>query len=290
MSTAKNLLPPVGDIAQGIMDTLRTGRPHPGLPVPVGELDTHLMGFRPGDLIYLSGDRSSGKTALALSIVRTLALQAHVGVLLFSPTQSADYLVSRLLAAECTAGTLSDVRLLRTDTQGFEGLIEAQQRLAKAPLIVCDQPNLSWEEFRHFSLGLQQEIGLIVIDALNGLRPPLSPKRETPTTDRLKQLAEQLHLPILALGPLAISPQSHADRRPTLGHLDPTHLASPDTILLTYCPSRYDLTSPDGSTLDDVMEVIVAKNRYNAEGSVFLHMDPMTLDCRDLAPEWKPTP
>jgi replicative DNA helicase len=79
MSTAKNLLPPAGDIAQGIMDTLRTGRPHPGLPVPVGELDTHLMGFRPGDLIYLSGDRSSGKTALALSIVRTLALQAHVG-------------------------------------------------------------------------------------------------------------------------------------------------------------------------------------------------------------------
>lgn len=60
--------------------------------------------------------------------------------------------------------------------------------------------------------------------------------------------------------------------------------------MLTYCPSLYDLTSPDGSTLDDVMEVIVAKNRYNAEGSVFLHMDPMTLDCRDLAPDWKPTP
>lgn len=66
MNTAKHLLPRAGDIAQDLIHTLRTGYPHPGLPIHLGELDSHLMGFRPGDLNYLSGDRSSGKTALAL--------------------------------------------------------------------------------------------------------------------------------------------------------------------------------------------------------------------------------
>ena len=81
---------------------------------------------------------------------------------------------------------------------------------------MCDQPILSWEEFRSFPLGLQKEIGLIVIDPIDGLWIPLTPELDIPITDRLKNLAKQLHLPILTLGPLATPTHSQGDRRLTL--------------------------------------------------------------------------
>ena len=56
---------------------------------------------------------------LVYSIMRKLALHAQVGVLIYSPTQSADHLVSRLLAAEMEEGAPSEVRLTRMDTERF---------------------------------------------------------------------------------------------------------------------------------------------------------------------------
>ena len=275
-----NLLPTAGDIAQQITERISTSDQLPGLEIGLGDFDA-LMGFRPGDLVLLSGDHGSGKTGLALSIARKVAIGSNVGVLIFSPTKSADYLVSQILISEVEGGTNGDVRLTNAESERLKRLQVAQQGLESVPIWIYDQSYTSFEDISRFADGLKKKVGLILIDDISDIRDS-----HGVITDKLKGLAEQLHLPILAVCPLGSGTDSQEDRRPILDNLDASHVMSPDMVLFTYCPSMYGLRSPHGAALDGILEVIVAKNRYNAEGSVFLHIDTVTSDCRDLAPEW----
>jgi replicative DNA helicase len=55
-------------------------------------------------------------------------------------------------------------------------------------------------------------------------------------------------------------------------------------VLLTYSPSEYNLSAPDGGDLTNVLELIIAKNRYGVEGSVYLDYDYWTYDCKTITP------
>ena len=279
MGSTHNVLLSAGDLGQRIIGNIRDSKQWPGLKTEIGDLDQCLMGFRPGDLVLLSGDRYAGKTALALSIARKLAIESDIGVLIFSPAKSAEYITSRLLLSVSGCGMHGDIRLTSKDAPYLDKLVKAQQRLATAPITIYDQSAMGLDEIRGFSEGLKREVGLVLVDDIDDIVCD----DETNITQSLKRLADQLSLPILAISPLDHSTVGQENCRPTLCNMDAGKIAHADSVLLTYCPSLFGLKAPDGTDLDDIMEVIIAKNRHSGEASVHLSFDVSTLECKSLA-------
>ena len=71
-----------------------------GVPSGLLDLDDITSGFQEGDLIIIAGRPGMGKTALALSMIRNAALEADVGVGMFSLEMANHQLAMRLLCAE----------------------------------------------------------------------------------------------------------------------------------------------------------------------------------------------
>ena len=124
-------------------------------------------GFQKGDLVILAARPSVGKTALALTLGRNAAVEAGVGVAIFSLEMSKMQLAQRLLSAE----TKVDLHKLRTGRLREEDWIHLTRnidRLAQAPIYIDDTPGISVLEARAKARRLQREygIGMVVIDYL----------------------------------------------------------------------------------------------------------------------------
>ena len=88
-----------------------------------------------------------GKTALALTLARSAAVDTGVGVMILSPKMSKMQVVQRLLSI----GTKVDLHKLRTGRlrdEDWERLTRDSDRLARAPIYIDDTPDISVFEAR----------------------------------------------------------------------------------------------------------------------------------------------
>ena len=213
------------------------------------DLNAQTSGLQKGDLIVLAAQPSVGKTALALTLARNAAVDAGVGVVIFSPKMSRMQLARRLLSAEtqvdlhklCT-GQLSD--------DDWMHLTRNIDRLAQAPIFIDDTLGISELEARAKARRLQREcgIGMVVIDYLqlmSGRVGTQSRERETShILRRLKDLAKELDVPVLVLVQLSYAEESFMNPRPQLSDLPEGIEQIADMVMFIYRPDMYGLTSP----------------------------------------------
>ena len=91
-----------------------------GVDTGFTDLNDQMSGFQKGDLIILAARPSVGKTALALTLARNAAVDAGVGMAIFSLEMSKMQLAQRLLSIE----TKVDLHKLRTGRLSEERLDE----------------------------------------------------------------------------------------------------------------------------------------------------------------------
>jgi len=113
-----------------------------------------------------------GKTALALSIVEHVALEAGVPTLLVSLDLGRLEIIHRML---CCQGKVDAHKFLsgflsRDDRQK---LIEARARIQDAPFFIDDTPNRSVPEIAALAHRTKQDrnLGLLIIDDLQSISP-----------------------------------------------------------------------------------------------------------------------
>ena len=84
---------------------------------------------------------------------------------------------------------------------------------------------------------------------------------------RLKHLARELEIPVMALAQVNRSSEDRTDHRPRLADLRESGSIEQDadTCLMLHRPGRFD-----GSQEDNIIEVIVAKQRNGPTGEVTL--------------------
>ena len=268
-----------------------------GVDTGFPDLNDQMSGFQRGDLVILAARPSVGKTALALTLARNAAVNAEVGVAIFSLEMSKMQLAQRLLSIE-TKVDLHKLRTGRLRDEDWMHLTRNIDRLAQAPIYIDDTPGISVLEARAKARRLQREYGidLVVIDYLQLMSGHLrtqSREQEISQISRgLKAMAKELDVPVLALSQLSRAVESRTDKRPQLSDLRESGSLEQDAdvVMFIYRPEMYDLKSPDGESLEGIAEIIIGKQRNGPVGSVNLMWNKESATYEAMAPGWQTEP
>lgn len=243
-----------------------------GIATGFVDLDHLTAGLQNNELIILAARPSVGKTAMALNIVRHVVVEEGFPVFFVSLEQARVELAERMLTAQARVdshklrkGTLDKVEMNR--------LLEAGGILHRAKLFIDDTPAQGMLRIAANArrLKLREEIRLVVIDYLQLIDPEnrRDPRQEqvAQISRRLKFLARELKIPVIALAQVNRSSEDRQDHRPRLSDLRESGSIEQDadTVLLLHRPGR-----SDSSVEDNTIEVLVAKQRNGPTGDITL--------------------
>jgi len=243
-----------------------------GVPTGFKDLDRKLAGLHPANLVVIAARPSMGKSTLATNIALNVA-QAGNTVAIFTLEMSRDEVVQRLL---CSLGRI-DSQKLRTGQlaeQQWQRVARAAGELFDAPIYVDDSASLTVTEIRAKCRRLkrQQGLELVVVDYIQlmtgGNRRTENRQQEIAEISRnLKNLARELHVPIIAVSQLNRALEQRQDKRPLLGDLRESGAIEQDSDVVMFI-YRDEYYHPENLENKGVAEVNVAKHRAGATGRV----------------------
>jgi replicative DNA helicase len=248
---------------------------HPITGVASGffDLDDITGGFQADQLVILAARPSMGKTALALNVCDHASVELQVPALFVSLEMGKLELAERLLCARSRV----DGHKLRTGQnmgrQEMTQLGRGFEELRLAPLFIDDTParNMLQITANARRLKMRSNLGMIMVDYIQLIdtEDTRDSRQEqiAKISRRLKTLARELHVPVIALSQLNRAVENREDRRPRMADLRESGAIEQDAdiVLLLHRPDYYDPNDQPG-----IAEVIVAKNRNGATGSVKL--------------------
>jgi replicative DNA helicase len=254
--------------------TVATAEAPDGLRYGYVDLDDLTGGLHDGELVILAGRPGTGKTALAGCIARNV-IDHHQPVFFASLEQSAAELVNRLFSAEARV----DSRKFRRGKMSREevGKIrEAGDYLAGLKLFIDDTPGQGLLRLAANARRLKrrQGIKLVVIDYLQLIEPEnrrdSRQEQVALISRRLKFLARDLDLPVLACCQLNRESEYRQDRKPRLADLRESGAIEQDAdvVLLMHRAAPKEDKGTDRH--QEVIEVEIAKQRNGPTGELKL--------------------
>ena len=244
-----------------------------GLSTGYFELDELTAGFQPSQLIILAARPSMGKTALALNICENIASQSRKGVLFVSLEMGEFELAERLLSARAKING-HDLRTGKgLGTREMNLLADAIGKLHNSPFFIDSTPTRTMLQITATARRLKrrESLDLIVVDYIQLIDSDESrdsrQEQIAKISRRLKTLARELKVPVIALSQLNRNVENREDRRPRMADLRESGAIEQDAdlVLLLHRPEYYDPNDQPG-----MAELQIAKNRNGATGTVKL--------------------
>jgi replicative DNA helicase len=247
-----------------------------GISTGYADLDTITAGLQNSELIIIAARPSIGKTAFALNLVRNIIVEDKLPVLFVSLEQSRIELAERLVCCQSRV----DSHKLRTGHLGSDDiskLMAAGEVLRKTRLYIDDTPSRSMLQIAATARRLKKKherdggLRLVVIDYLQLIDPEnrRDPRQEqvAQISRRLKFLARELSIPVIALAQVNRASEDRQDHKPRLADLRESGSIEQDadTCMMLHRPGKFD-----GSQEDNILEVIIAKQRNGPTGEVTL--------------------
>ena len=281
----KNLLWPAMEKIDALM---QAGGDVTGVPSGFADLDRITLGFQPSDLVIVAARPSMGKTAFILNVAQYVALEKEQPVAVFSLEMSKESLATRLLASEGLIDA-QKLRAGRLSTDEYKRLSRAASLLINAPIYIDDSAGLNLLELRSRArrVKVEHDVKLIVVDYLQLIQGPSnseSRQQEISAISRyLKGLAKDLGVPVVALSQLSRAPEQRTaeNKRPQLSDLRDSGAIEQDAdvVMFIYRQEMYEQafdeggtpkTLSDGTPIEGLAELIVAKQRNGPTGTVRL--------------------
>ncbi|MFQ5902233.1 MAG: replicative DNA helicase [Candidatus Binatia bacterium] len=237
-----------------------------GVPTGFKDLDKLTAGLQPSDLIVVAGRPSMGKTAFCLNIAAHAALNAGVGVAIFSLEMAKEQLVLRMLCSEARVDN-SKIRSGYLADREFPKLAMAAGRLNEALIYIDDTPAISVLELRAKARRLvrdrEKKVGLIIVDYLQlmrGMGTAGNREQEISEISRsLKALAKELSIPVIGISQLNRQVESRKPPRPILADLRESGAIEQDADVIAFI--YRDVVYNENTDEPNVAEIIVAKQR-----------------------------
>ncbi|HVZ51634.1 MAG TPA: replicative DNA helicase [Pseudolabrys sp.] len=291
-----------------------------GVATGLDDLDRMMGGLQASDLIILAGRPGMGKTALATNVAYNVAkawagevkadghtVTTNGGVVgFFSLEMSAEQLATRIIA-EQTGIPSSQIRRGGISESDFEKIKDYSIELQHLPLYVDETGGLSVAQLaaRARRLKRQRGLDLLVVDYLQLLSGSTKRSSEnrvqeiTEITTKLKALAKELAVPIIALSQLSRQVESRDDKRPQLSDLRESGSIEQDAdvVMFVYREEYYHVMKKplesdrekfaewlaESDKVHGKAEVIIGKQRHGPTGTVELQFDASVTRFSSLA-------
>lgn len=223
-----------------------------------------------GELIVIGGRPAMGKTALAISLLRNIAILNRTPIAYFSLEMSTVQFMNRFLSNVSNV-EINHAELYSEKEQAL--LDDAEKIIEDAPIFLDDTPALSIQELRTKASRLVREhqVKLIIIDYLqlmnaSGMSYSNREEEVSVITRSLKALAMELNIPIIALSQLNRRENREGidGKRPQLSDLRESRTIEQDADMICFIhrPEYYRIFQDEkGNDLHGMAEIIVAKNR-----------------------------
>jgi replicative DNA helicase len=233
------------------------------------ELDDLTSGLQPTDFIVLAGRPGSGKTAFALSLLAKSSIHYGTRALYFSLEMGAEQLTQRILC-NLAQINMQNLRRGKLSRQDYAKIPIAAAPLSKAPIYIDDQPALTIVELKSKCRVAQKRYGIdmVIVDYLqlmNGGKGSENRQNEISQISRgLKQLAKELHIPVIALSQLSRKVEEPGRKgRPQLSDLRESGAIEQDAdmVWFIYRPAMYDHHDSESSSDPTLAQLLVAKHR-----------------------------
>ncbi|MBE4789954.1 replicative DNA helicase [Streptomyces sp. NE06-02D] len=274
---ADDTLRAVGDLSEEWLDELeqigqRKGE-ITGVPTGFIDLDQLTNGLQPGQLIVIAGRPAMGKSTLALDVARSAAIRHHLPTAFFSLEMSRKELMSRMFSAEARVA-LHHMRSGTMTDDDWTRLARRMPDVSAAPLYIDDGGELTLMNVCIKARRLKQrnDLRLIVVDYLqlmqsgSGRRGENRQQEVADMSRRLKLLAKELDVPIIALSQLNRGSEQRSDKKPVLSDLRESGAIEQDAdmVILVHREDAYEKESPRSGEAD----LIVAKHRNGPTATV----------------------
>jgi replicative DNA helicase len=181
-------------------------------------------------------------------------------------------LAERLLCCQAKVDS-HKLRVGKLGGDDMQRLIDAGNELSKAKIFIDDTPGQGMLRIAANArrLKLRHKIRLVVVDYLQLIEPDnrrdSRQEQVAQLSRRLKFLARELQIPVVALAQVNRSSEDRQDHKPRLADLRESGAIEQDadTVMLLHRPEMYEPGQHEGTT-----EIIIAKQRNGPTGEITL--------------------
>ncbi len=277
----------IQSLSKEVMEEVqRTGQKSDGITgeiTGVEAIDNYTKGIDKQDLVILAARPGMGKSSLAHTIIRNIAVDHQKAVALFTLEMSSIQ-VTKVLHSHQTGidhQKLKDGRLSEDEWRTYH---EKIQPLLTAPIYIDDTPAISITELRAKSRRLVSKHGvtMIIVDYLQLMTAGYDKNKRIGNREQeiseisrgLKALAKELNVPVIALAQLSRASESRSNKLPALSDLRDSGAIEQDAdmVMFLFRPAYYGMTHDENGTEipKHLTKAIVAKYRQGDLGDIDL--------------------
>jgi replicative DNA helicase len=298
------------DAADEMIAAVRDGDKDARIATGFEELDRATGGWRRGELTYLGGRPSMGKSAIAVSIARNAARGGH-GVMVFSLEMTCRQWIARMAtdAAWTRERIVPYDKALRgqLDERSLQAFERGADSLRDLPILIDERAGLTSSDLASGVRNAAEvfarqgrRLGMVIVDHLGKVVPSSNYRGQKvhelgEISNAMHQLAKSESVAVLALQQLSRALESRDNKRPTLADLrDAGNLEQDaDTVLFAYRAAYY-LERMRGETQEKEdkrierlakeahdLELVIAKQRHGQATTIKLFCDMAANAVRD---------
>jgi len=244
-----------------------------GVTTGFSQLDKNLTGMHGGELLLLGARPSMGKTSIALNIAASAARKGY-SVAIFSLEMPREQIAMRLLCSEARVN-MQSVRSGTLRDKEWMKLAQTVNPLSNEKIFIDDTAGLTPLQMRSRARRIMVEKGLdlIVIDYLQLMgadgRSENRQQEVSEISRRLKSIALELKIPILACAQLSRANTQRTVKRPMLSDLRDSGSIEQDAdvVMFLHREAYYDASSEETNSAT----LIIAKQRNGPLADVKLN-------------------
>ena len=250
-----------------------------GIRTGIDRFDKVTSGMQPTNFIIVAARPALGKTAFALSIMRNASIKDDKKGLFVSCEMDEVQLIKRIVAIDSgvSGNSLKRGNLTPSERGRFERsrkrIINSGIKIVAGSFTIADVLSLIYK-LKH-----SQGLDYVIIDYIQKITSPNAQNRTNEVGDvsrKLKDAANDLKIPIIALAQLSRAVEHRVDKKPQLSDLRESGDIEQDADIVTflYRPSYYmSIEERETNPLADDGYLVIAKHRDGELEDIHLKFD-----------------